>query len=101
MAQCRHAKIRCACLHTCLYLCIHLSAHMSAHMPRTCLLQDYFKKSKTFRIDNNNSLKIKHTAVSPSEEFLVCCVETGQVYTVIALQSYVLHSYGPIYLWPT
>jgi len=42
--------------------------------------KDYYKKAKAFRIENN-AVKIKTLAVSPSEEQLVCTLANSQVYT--------------------
>jgi len=41
--------------------------------------KDYYKKAKAFRIENN-AVPIKHLAVSPSEEQLVCTLANSQVY---------------------
>merc|ERR1719440_320438 len=41
--------------------------------------KDYYKKAKAFRIENN-AVRIKHLAVSPSEEQLVCTLANAQVY---------------------
>lgn len=43
--------------------------------------KDYYKQTKTFRIENNLS-KIKSLAVSPSEEQLVCSLANSQVYVL-------------------
>ena len=41
--------------------------------------KDYYKKSKSFKIENN-SVKILNLAVSPSEEQLVCTLANSQAY---------------------
>ena len=43
--------------------------------------KDYYKRVKAFKIENN-AVKIKNLAVSPSEEQLVCTLANNQVYVL-------------------
>ena len=51
--------------------------------------KEIYKQSKTFQIDNNY-VKIKNLAISPSEDHVVCTLENNQVssLSLIALRSY-------------
>jgi len=42
--------------------------------------KDYYKRAKSFKIENN-AVKIKNLAVSPSEEQLVCTLANSQACT--------------------
>eukprot|EP00741_Cyanophora_paradoxa_P020094 tig00021234_g19395.t1 len=43
--------------------------------------KDFYKRSKTFKIENN-AVKIKNLAVSPSEESLLCSLENNQTFVL-------------------
>ena len=43
--------------------------------------KDYYKRAKSFKVENN-AVKIRHLAVSPAEEQLVCTLANAQAYVL-------------------
>eukprot|EP00854_Cymbomonas_tetramitiformis_P012413 gene12413-14666_t len=53
--------------------------------------KEYYKKSKTFTIENN-IVKVKSLAISPSEEMLLCTLESNQIFLLGLSNSDILKS---------
>mmetsp|Transcript_22834 Transcript_22834/g.63112 ORF Transcript_22834/g.63112 Transcript_22834/m.63112 type:complete len:1547 (+) Transcript_22834:150-4790(+) len=51
--------------------------------------KEMYRRARAFTIENN-PVKIKHVAISPSEEHLTCSLENGQVYSLLLSNSEIM-----------